>query len=72
MLVQRLLPHPVYSRSKKYLSPASTAHLLGLAAPPMHYHTCCDVAQSTRSVAGDKYILERLCIRACLSISGLV
>ncbi|EYC10455.1 hypothetical protein Y032_0055g2563 [Ancylostoma ceylanicum] len=49
-----------YSRSKKYLPPASTACLLSRAAPPMHYHTCCDVAHSTRSVAGGKYFLERL------------
>ncbi|EYB97066.1 hypothetical protein Y032_0143g2368 [Ancylostoma ceylanicum] len=26
----------------------------------MHYHTCCDAAQSTRSVAGGKYFSERL------------
>ncbi|EYB90703.1 hypothetical protein Y032_0215g2354 [Ancylostoma ceylanicum] len=38
-----------YSRSKKI--PAS-ARLLSRAAPPMHYHTCCDVAQLTPSVAG--------------------
>ncbi|EYC32362.1 hypothetical protein Y032_0003g1532 [Ancylostoma ceylanicum] len=47
-------------RSKKYLPPASTARLLSRAAPSMHYHTCCDVAQSTRSVAGGKYFLERM------------
>ncbi|EYC05378.1 hypothetical protein Y032_0082g1548 [Ancylostoma ceylanicum] len=45
---------------QKILPPASTARLLSRAAPPMHYHTCCDVAQSTRSVAGGKYFLERL------------
>ncbi|EYC09958.1 hypothetical protein Y032_0058g2909 [Ancylostoma ceylanicum] len=50
----------IYSRSKKYLPPASTAHLLSRAAPPMHYHTCCDVAQSTRSVARGMYFLQRL------------
>ncbi|EYC21815.1 hypothetical protein Y032_0018g3547 [Ancylostoma ceylanicum] len=44
------------SRSRKYLPPASPAR----AAPLMHYHTCCNVAQSTRSLAEGKYFLERL------------
>ncbi|EYC10918.1 hypothetical protein Y032_0053g2368 [Ancylostoma ceylanicum] len=48
------------SRPKKYLPLTSTARLLSRAAPPMHYHTCCDVAQSTRSLARGKYFLERL------------
>ncbi|EYC31490.1 hypothetical protein Y032_0004g2182 [Ancylostoma ceylanicum] len=43
-----------------HLPPASTARLLSRAAPPMHYHTCCEVAQSTRSLAEGKYFLERL------------
>ncbi|EYC06339.1 hypothetical protein Y032_0076g1007 [Ancylostoma ceylanicum] len=44
----------MYSRSKKYSPLPSTARLLSRAAPPMHYHTCCDVAQSTRSIAGGR------------------
>ncbi|EYC19721.1 hypothetical protein Y032_0023g679 [Ancylostoma ceylanicum] len=42
-----------YSRSKKYLPLASTARLLS-AAPPMHYRTFRDLAQSTLSLGGGK------------------
>ncbi|EYB83491.1 hypothetical protein Y032_0334g2834 [Ancylostoma ceylanicum] len=55
----------VYSRSKKYLPPASTARLLSSTAPPMRYYTYCDVAQSTRSEAAGKYFLERLYLEWC-------
>ncbi|EYB87768.1 hypothetical protein Y032_0257g388 [Ancylostoma ceylanicum] len=36
---------PTYNRSKKYLPLASTTRLLSRAAPPLHYHTWCDMAQ---------------------------
>ncbi|EYC32409.1 hypothetical protein Y032_0003g1557 [Ancylostoma ceylanicum] len=42
----------VCSRSKeKILASTIDGRLLSRAVPPVHYHTCCDVAQSTRSVA---------------------
>ncbi|EYB98526.1 hypothetical protein Y032_0130g1520 [Ancylostoma ceylanicum] len=52
----------MYGRSKKYLPPAFTARLLSRFASAMHYHTCCDVAQSTRSK--DHFILS---LNHCIS-----
>ncbi|EYC31795.1 hypothetical protein Y032_0003g1243 [Ancylostoma ceylanicum] len=33
--------------------------------PTVCYNTCCDVAQSTRRVAGGKHFLERLYVHMC-------